>query len=198
MFSISTMASSTRMPTTRVRASRVTTFSEKPISCMTKNVGISDIGMAKAVIRVERQSRRNSSTTRAARNMPSIRTCRVALKLSRVSSTVAKMRVNLIPGWTFSIFASSAITSSSTATSLDSRVFITWKPTTGRPLSLAKPRTSDAPSPMSATSVSFTKRPPSAAMVRLRSWSTVCTEPSTRRVCSRPPNEMRPPGLSWL
>jgi hypothetical protein len=73
MFSISTMASSTRMPMTRVRASRVTTFSEKPITAMKKKVGISDTGMAMAVIRVARHSRRNRNTTRAASSMPSSR-----------------------------------------------------------------------------------------------------------------------------
>ncbi len=156
MFSISTMASSTRMPTTRVRASSVTTFSENPNRFMKKKVGISDTGMAKAVIIVERQSRRKTNTTMAASSMPSSSTCWVARKLARVSSTEEKMRVKVTPLWSFSSLAIALMTASSTPTSLESRVFMTWKPTTGAPFRRAKPRTSLAPSPTSATSVSFT------------------------------------------
>jgi hypothetical protein len=98
MFSISTTASSTRMPMTRVRASRVTTFSEKPMIDMKAKVGISDTGMAMAVIRVERHSRRNRNTTSEASSMPSSRVCSVAAKLARVSSTVEKIFTNVTPG----------------------------------------------------------------------------------------------------
>ncbi len=175
MFSISTMASSTRMPTTSVSASRVTTFSEKPRSFITKKVGISEIGMATAVIMVARQSRRKKNTTRAARNMPSARTCWVAWKAARVSSTEEKILVTLTPGWAFSSLAISAVTASSVTTSLASLVLATWKPTTGRPSSRAKPRTSEAPSPTSATSDSFTNRPPPVGMFRFRNCSTEAT-----------------------
>ena len=51
---------------------------------------------------------------------------------------------------------SAASTSSSVETSLASLVLLTWKPTTGWPLSRAKPRTSAEPSPTSATSDSLT------------------------------------------
>ncbi len=73
MFSISTMASSTRMPVTSVMASRLTRLSEKPIMCMTQKAGMIDSGMATAEIRVARQSRRKMNTTTIASAAPSSR-----------------------------------------------------------------------------------------------------------------------------
>ena len=72
IFSISTIASSTRMPSTRLSASRLIVFSVKPISSMNANVGTAESGMASAEIAVARQSRRNSHTTTTARMAPSI------------------------------------------------------------------------------------------------------------------------------
>ena len=54
MFSISTMASSTRMPVTSVMASRLTAFSEKPSMSMTQKVGRMESGIASAVMSVAR------------------------------------------------------------------------------------------------------------------------------------------------
>ncbi|MNE83779.1 hypothetical protein D3C77_193260 [compost metagenome] len=71
MFSISTMASSTRMPIVSDRASSVTTFSDWSIGPRMAKVGISDIGMAVAAISVARQSRRKMNTTITARAAPS-------------------------------------------------------------------------------------------------------------------------------
>ncbi len=71
MFSISTMASSTRMPTTSDSDSSVTTLMVKPNRCMTAKVGITDSGSAVAATSVARQSRRNSHTTSTASSAPS-------------------------------------------------------------------------------------------------------------------------------
>ncbi len=56
MFSTSTIASSTIMPITRVKASRVIVSRLKPNVAMTMNVPNRDIGIAKAEIRVAFQS----------------------------------------------------------------------------------------------------------------------------------------------
>ena len=72
MFSTSTIASSTRMPTTSVSASSVRMFSVKPSAQMAQNVGMIDSGSASADTSVARQSRRNSQTTKIARIAPSI------------------------------------------------------------------------------------------------------------------------------
>ena len=72
MFSISTMASSTRMPVTMVMASRLTRLSEKPAASMAQNAGMMERGKAMAAISVARQSRKKMSTTTMARRAPSI------------------------------------------------------------------------------------------------------------------------------
>ena len=71
MFSISTMASSTRMPTTSASDSSVSPLRLKPSQWMTAKVGITDSGRAAAATRVARQSRRNHRTTSTARKAPS-------------------------------------------------------------------------------------------------------------------------------
>ena len=71
MFSTSTMASSTRMPTTSDSASSVTTLIEKPSRYMPMKAGITDSGSATAETKVARQSRKNSQTTSTAKIAPS-------------------------------------------------------------------------------------------------------------------------------
>ena len=56
MFSISTIASSTRMPATSAKARSVTSFKVKPNRLMTQNVGMVDNGMAIAAKKVARPS----------------------------------------------------------------------------------------------------------------------------------------------
>ena len=75
MFSISTIASSTRMPVTRVIASRLTKLSEKPIRFMKKKAGRMDSGSATAASSVARQSRRKMNTTSVASAAPSSSEC---------------------------------------------------------------------------------------------------------------------------
>ena len=70
-FSTSTMASSTRMPTTTANASKLSRLSEKPNQYITAKVGITDSGSAIAEIQVARQSRRKNQTTRTASSDPS-------------------------------------------------------------------------------------------------------------------------------
>ena len=70
MFSISTIASSTRIPMVNDSASRVIMLSDWPSGSSTAKVGISDSGMATAAISVARQSRRNSQTTITASRAP--------------------------------------------------------------------------------------------------------------------------------
>ena len=72
MFSISTMASSTRMPVTSVIASRLTRFSENPMASIAQKAGMTDSGNATAATIVARRSRRKISTTSTASAAPSI------------------------------------------------------------------------------------------------------------------------------
>ena len=198
MFSISTMASSTRMPITRVSPSSVTMFRLNPITSMKKKVGISETGMAMAVISVARQSRRNTNTTSAASSMPSSSVCQVAMKPARVWSTRERILVIDTPGcWLRATFR--------------------WPPTPfSRVISLASLTLADLESDhrltveqrerahlcgavtYSATSEAAPIRPPPVGMAMLRICSTVTAAPRIRSVCSRPPTSTRPPGASRL
>ncbi len=71
MFSISTMASSTRIPVDSVMARKLTRLSEKPRRSITQNAGKIDSGSEIAAMMVARMSRRNNSTTTTARIAPS-------------------------------------------------------------------------------------------------------------------------------
>ena len=71
IFSISTIASSTRMPVTIVIASRLTRLSEKPKADIAQNVGMMESGSAMAAMIVALRSRRKKKTTRTARIAPS-------------------------------------------------------------------------------------------------------------------------------
>ena len=71
MFSISTMASSTSMPTTSDSASMVSVFMLKPKAFIAQKVGMMASGSAAAEISVARQSRRKIHTTMMASSAPS-------------------------------------------------------------------------------------------------------------------------------
>ncbi len=64
------MASSITIPTASASASTVIVFTVKPMKLMNPNVPRSDVGIARPMIRVERQERRNSSTTTMAKKAP--------------------------------------------------------------------------------------------------------------------------------
>ena len=106
-------------------------FSAKPSMLMKKKVGISDTGMAMAVINVARQSRRNRNTTSAASSMPSSNVCHVAMKPARVWSTRDRILVIETPSCFFSSFSMAAETPFSVLISLASLTLLTWNPTTG-------------------------------------------------------------------
>ena len=143
MFSISTMASSTRMPTTSDSDSSVTTLSVKPIRYIAPKVGMIDSGSAVADTSVARQSRRNSQTTSTARSAPSISS---DIEPSKFSSH----RIDEVEGLGdrdvrvlgLELRAARARTPSATSTSPAPRLRTISKPTTGLPLSSAAERCS--------------------------------------------------------
>ncbi len=71
IFSISTIASSTSTPATNASASSDRKLRLNPSRSMKKKVGIADNGIATALMKVARQSRRNRNTTTTARTAPS-------------------------------------------------------------------------------------------------------------------------------
>ncbi len=83
--------------------------------------------------------------------------------------------------WPFPVWRAWPSTASSTATSEAARVFITWKPTTGRPFRRAKPRTSPAPSPTSSHVGQLHVAAAPVGMVISRSWPACWPRPGRAR-----------------
>ena len=73
MFSITTIASSIRMPIESDSASIVMLLNVKPSHCMNANVATTLVGIATALISVARRSRRNSRMITTASTAPNIR-----------------------------------------------------------------------------------------------------------------------------
>ena len=73
MFSMTTMASSTRMPIDSDSASMVMLLKVKPITWMKAKVAITEVGMASALINVARKSCRKNRITTTASSAPNHR-----------------------------------------------------------------------------------------------------------------------------
>ena len=137
MFSTSTMASSTRMPTTTDNASRVIRFRLKLNKYITAKVGIIDSGKATDEIHVARQSRRKNQTTNTASNAPSTSMIIEESYERCASSTVEVTSWKWISGFAASRTFNASTTFFATAISLEPTVRDNEKATTGLPSSMA-------------------------------------------------------------
>ncbi len=90
-FSTTTIASSTTIPIDSTRPNIDKLFSEKPNSCMTVSVPISDTGIASSGMIAVRQRCRNSTTTSTARIIASSNVSSTASTAARVNDTGLKM-----------------------------------------------------------------------------------------------------------
>ena len=197
MFSISTMASSTRMPTTRLMDSSVTTLSVKPkTKCITAKAGMMDSGSAVAATSVARQSRRKNHTTTTARMAPSSSRYMLPSKFSTVGSTKLKASVMTMSGCSARRVWSLARTPSATSVSPAPRLRWISKATAGLPLISAPLRTSATVSVTVAIWSRRTRRPSGMASCRRANCSALCTVAMVRTLCSMPPTSARPPGAS--
>ena len=196
MFSTSTIASSTRIPTTNDSASKVMTLIEKPSRYIPMNAGITDIGSATADTKVARQSRRNSHTTSTASAAPSYNKCMEPVYSSSTGLTKLKASVMTTPGCCSFRSARALATPAPTSISLTPRLRATSKPTTGLPLSSAAERCSAKVSRTVATWSSRMLRPSGSARLMRPSSSADCTVARVRTGCSLPPMSVRPPALS--
>ena len=200
MFSISTIASSTRMPITSVSASRVMMLRREAEPVITAKVGISDSGMAtrddpgRAPVAQEQPHHQQ----RQQRAFPEHGHRRSVIARS-VSSTVEVTSWNPRPGCSFFSWSIAARTPSATLTSLEPRVRDIEKATTGSPSSeatlrgigravgdrgRADSRTGGRPAARSRSRAAPARRP---------------SVPSVRMVCCAPPSSARPPGRSaWF
>ena len=137
MFSTSTIASSTRMPTTTASASRVIMFRLKPSQYITAKVGMIDSGSATAEMKVARQSRRNNHTTSTASSAPSHNMCMEASNEACASWVVEATSTMCSRGCSWPSACTLARTALPTSTSLEPLVRCTAKPITGLPSRVA-------------------------------------------------------------
>ena len=196
MFSTSTIASSTRMPTTSDSASKVITLTLKPRKCIPMKAGITDSGSATADTRVARQSRRNSHTTSTASTAPSNSRCIEPVYSSCTGATKLKASVSSMSGCCTRSSASAFCTAAPTAISLSPLLRAISKPTTRWPLSSADDRASALVSLTVATWSSRMCRPSDSASCSKPSSCAERTVASVRTGCSEPPRSVRPPALS--
>jgi hypothetical protein len=199
MFSTSTMASSTRMPTTTARASSVTRFRLKPSQNIAAKVGMIESGSATAAMNVARRSRRNHHTTMTARSAPSQSMVIDESYDACASGVDEATSVNCTRGSLTCSSVTAARTASPTFTSLDPSVRRTARPTTGWPSRVVACVGSAKASRTSAIVDSRTERPSGSAMGKAARSPAVLTVPSVRTDCSPPPRVVRPPGCScWM
>ncbi len=196
MFSTSTMASSTRMPTTSESASSVMMLIEKPSMYMPMNAGSTDSGSATAETMVARQLRRNSHTTTTARMAPSYSRCMELSYSSLAISTKSTVRVRCRSGCSATSWSSARCTPAPTSTSLAPRLRETSKPITGLPSSRAPVRGSATVSVTVAIRSRRTWPPPDSGMSSAAISCAVRTVAMVRTGCSAPPRSVRPPALS--
>ena len=133
IFSTSTMASSTKMPTTNDKANKLMTLIEKPKYHMPMKAGNTDKGKATADTNVARKSRKNNHTTSTASKAPSYNKINDALYSSLTGVTKSNAVVMVTSGWAARNSSNALNTRAPTSTSLAPRLRATSKPTTCLP-----------------------------------------------------------------
>ncbi len=132
MFSSTMIASSTTMPTTRVRPSTVYVLSVKPNTYMTMNVPRIDVGIASRTLSVVDHEPRKTQQTRLVRRAARMRVKRISLIARSMKTVVSKLTARKSPsGSCFSISASLARTSRPTWTAFAPRSLVMPNPMAG-------------------------------------------------------------------
>ena len=98
MFSLTTMASSTKSPTARLRANKLMTFKVKPIKYMRAKAPAKDTGSDVMVTTVDRKLPRKRYTTRTVKRMESRMVCFTSLRLISMPRAVLYTISTLAPG----------------------------------------------------------------------------------------------------
>ena len=114
MFSRTTMASSIKRPTHRLRAISVIMLMVKPNMFMNKNVPISAMGSVRPVMTVERHEFKNRKTISTVSKAPSMRVWRTLLTATRIGRALSPMVSRRTPGGNWSRNSSTAAFSPST------------------------------------------------------------------------------------
>jgi hypothetical protein len=128
---------------------------------MTATAPISEAGMARAMISVERSERRKNHTTSDASKVPSMRCCFSELTMSRMNEASLETIVRVKPGGNCGSISLTSFswTRSTIATVLALATLMTAMPTVMAPLKRASWRLSVRPSSSSAISLRRTAMP---------------------------------------
>ena len=196
MFSTSTIASSTKIPTTNDSASKLMTLMEKPRYHMPMNAGMTDKGRATAETNVARKSRKNNQTTSTANKAPSYSNTKDAWYSSSTGVTKSNAVVISTSGWLARNSVRAFCTAAPTSTSLAPRLRAISKPTTGLPFKYAAERCSAMVSLTWAMSRKRMRPPCPTESSKSASSAAEPTVAKVRMGCSLPPKSVRPPALS--
>jgi hypothetical protein len=200
MFSMTTMASSTRIPIDSDRASMVMLLKVKPITLMKAKVATTEVGIARALIRVARKSwRKIRITTTASRapNQRSKRTSSMECSMKGALSVGTERRAPALAIWARSA-STSLCTSRATSTVFAPDCLRTTSPTAEIPFMEECERASAVPSSTVATSPTRMRAPPVPGR-RMSAISFVeRTSPLVLTANSRRPSSMWPAGSSMF
>ncbi len=187
MFSRTTTASSMSRPMASERPRSVIMFSVKPSTYMRKNVAMTLVGSANALMMVDRRSSMKIRMMRMAIAPPKTMAVSTSSAFSRMYSELSRMIASFIPaGNAFSSTARRSRTASAMATVLRPDCFTTSNETASSPFDRMRVRISSHPSSMLATSERRTAEPSFAvATTRARMASTVPSSPTARTLISR-------------
>ncbi|MNL03651.1 hypothetical protein D3C87_1241930 [compost metagenome] len=195
MFSRSTTASSTTMPTTRVSARVVSMLNEKPMSCIVQNVAIIEMGMAMPPIKVARQFRRKAKRIATASRPPMIRCSQTEWLDSLMNLEESWTVVNVAPGGRVaSSFLNSFWMLSTTATVFAPDCLKMLNMTAGWLFTKPSDRGSAIDCQTLPRSPMRTRAPEGVATWKLAMSETVWNLPIARSDSSWPFSVMRPPG----
>jgi len=153
------MASSTTIPTTIERPSRVIMLSVNPMKYATMKAPPRAVGMASTTLMVELQDPRKAQQTRPVKTTARVRVSSSSRTLSSICSVPSKLTVSRSPSG--SVPWSSCprcLTRRATSTELVPRCLRMPMPTEGLPITRATRRTSSRPSSRAATSSRRTVR----------------------------------------
>ena len=188
MLSRTTTASSMRRPMASDRPSSVSWFREKPITYMKKRVPITEVGSARAEMKVPRRSSRKSRMMSTAMAPPKKMAIQTSWALASMVRAWSMSTCDRKPNWVSSS-GSSFFAALATAAELAPACFTTSRATDSTPLVRTRVRGSFMPLRTSATSPSRTWLPslPVATTIFLRS-SAVANSPTTRTPTSWAPD----------
>ena len=197
MFSSTMMASSTTIPTTRVRPSTVKVFKVKLRKYITMNVPRIEVGIARSTLIVVENDPRNSQQTNPVRSAARTSVSRISSIARSMNTVLSKRTPTLTPsGRSARICCSFALERWPTSTAFAPRSLRMPNPIEGSPLARATRRRSSSPSSTTATSCSRTGVPSRNATTSSRKPARSRASPSARTFISRWGVSMRPAGTS--